>query len=265
MSMQSQIEHGEWYEVSANHGETHWVPADVVAGLEYIHVEAGKVDGATLVAKLQPFVEGTIDEDDGAAVVQTKRGWGARLHMPGCLDSTEWTVFDTEQEAIDYMVENYDLPQCELCRELLADDPDPDHVLDSHCDTCKGNDYKHPIHGDAVRVARFRYASEGVATLILWDGNGRDDAGRYRIEFRLLWERVGQPIETIFDVADGPFHGHVSVDGDKAVVGVMGFLTLRPGDTDADYFDKYTTAQFNWAETYAETISIEVMDRFGED
>jgi len=36
------------------------------------------------------------------------------------------------------------------------------------------------------------------------------------------------------------------------------FLTLQPGDTDAEYFDAYTDAQIDWRDTYAEDLSAEV-------
>jgi hypothetical protein len=262
--MQAQIEHGEWYEVSSNHGETTWVPADVV-GLEFGHVEAGKIDGATLVEKLKPFVEGTIDEDDGAAVVQAKRGYGARTSAPGYLDCTDWCVFDTEQQAIDYLAENYDAQVCGLCRDLMSADLDVEDAPE-FCESCQENRaaWTHSTYGEPVRVARFRpyTGDQGEGTLILWDGNARDEAGRYCVQFRLLWSTMPEPL---FDVDAGPFHGHVSVDGDKAIVGVMGFLCLKPGDTDPDYFDKYTPAQLEWAETHAESVSCEVMARYGED
>ena len=35
------------------------------------------------------------------------KGYGARLSAPGYLDCTEWTVFDTKQEAETYLDENY--------------------------------------------------------------------------------------------------------------------------------------------------------------
>ena len=34
-------------------------------------------------------------------------GYGARLSAAGYIDCTDWTVFDTEQEAIDYLAETY--------------------------------------------------------------------------------------------------------------------------------------------------------------
>ncbi len=45
----------------------------------------------------------------------------------------------------------------------------------------------------------------------------------------------------------------------------MGFLTLRPGDTDQEYFDGYTDNQLQYADEHAETLSCEVCSRFGEN
>ncbi len=35
------------------------------------------------------------------------QGYGARLSAPGYLDCTEWTVFDTPEEAQAYLDENF--------------------------------------------------------------------------------------------------------------------------------------------------------------
>ncbi len=45
-------------------------------------------------------------------------------------------------------------------------------------------------------------------------------------------------------------------DLDGAARAALGFLTLRPGDTDADYFDGYTPAQEAWRDEHAETLSM---------
>lgn len=59
--------------------------------------------------------------------------------------------------------------------------------------------------------------------------------------------------------------GMGSCDDDNAsIAGLMGFLTLRPGDTDPEYFEKYTDAQIAFCENHAETLSAEVSFRFGE-
>ena len=42
-------------------------------------------------------------------------GYGARLSMPGYMDCIEWSVFDTAQEAAQYLLDTYydlDTPVC---------------------------------------------------------------------------------------------------------------------------------------------------------
>lgn len=39
---------------------------------------------------------------------ETVQGYGARLSAPGYLDCTEWTVFETPEEAEAYLAEMYD-------------------------------------------------------------------------------------------------------------------------------------------------------------
>jgi len=66
----------------------------------------------------------------------------------------------------------------------------------------------------------------------------------------------------IFSGADYGCPTHQAIDSDHCVEGIMGFLTLRPGDTDSDYFAGYTPEQVEFAETHAEALSLEVMNRF---
>jgi hypothetical protein len=53
------------------------------------------------IAEIQPYVEGTPQSWENI------KGCGARLSAPGYLDCTEWTVFDTEDEAREYLEEMY--------------------------------------------------------------------------------------------------------------------------------------------------------------
>ena len=55
-----------------------------------------------------------------------------------------------------------------------------------------------------------------------------------------------------------------AIDSDDAVASLLCFLTLRPGDTDSDYFASYTPDQMDFATKYAEALSIAAYDRFGE-
>lgn len=51
-----------------------------------------------------------------------------------------------------------------------------------------------------------------------------------------------------------------AIDSDACVRGLLGFLTLRLGDTDADYFDNYTDVQRGFAATDAEALSMWALD-----
>ena len=59
---------------------------------------------------------------------------------------------------------------------------------------------------------------------------------------------------TIFRGADfgsSPMH---AVDSPETRKALMGFLCLRPGDTDREYFDDYTEVQWDFANLHAETL-----------
>jgi len=63
------------------------------------------------------------------------------------------------------------------------------------------------------------------------------------------------------DYGCSPLH---AIDSDASVKGLMNFLTLRPGDTDWEYFSTYTPGQIAYCSNHAEALSMAVMDRFGE-
>jgi hypothetical protein len=47
-----------------------------------------------------------------------------------------------------------------------------------------------------------------------------------------------------------------AIDSDAAAFTLLGFLTLKPGDTDREHFDDYTPAQLEWCQSAeAERIS----------
>ena len=52
---------------------------------------------------------------------------------------------------------------------------------------------------------------------------------------------------------------------DRVVTALMGFLTLKPGDTDDDYFKDYTAKQLAFATEHGEAVYVDVVERFGED
>lgn len=84
--MQPQIQLDTWLEVEDEYEGTYFIPRDL----------AETIQGTLRINK-----------------------WGARLSAPGYLDCTEWNIFDTWEEARDYLVETYyDDPESEIPEEL---------------------------------------------------------------------------------------------------------------------------------------------------
>ena len=125
--MRPEVWRGDAWEVSANQGETHIVPTDVL-GKCGLHVH----NTGLTVADLADYVDGTIDTDnDGNPVAELRVGiWFARLSAPGYMDATDCAIFDTEEEAREYLAETYgddiELDEEEETPEdedIYADDP----------------------------------------------------------------------------------------------------------------------------------------------
>lgn len=81
--MEPEIEQGWWYIVETNNG-TEYIPTDVMSEEEIIK-------------------EYGVDPED----IEEMEGWGARLSAPGYMDATDWVVFDTEEEAMEYLLDTY--------------------------------------------------------------------------------------------------------------------------------------------------------------
>jgi hypothetical protein len=77
-----------------------WWRVETSVGTEFLSVD--------LIGK-EPAVSGAL-EDYCEGKVQTWeliKGFGARLSAPGYMDCTEWAVFETEEEAEQYLEDNY--------------------------------------------------------------------------------------------------------------------------------------------------------------
>ena len=78
----------KWYEIDTSHG---------IEFLEFSYI--GQVQDK---AELQKYIEAP--EIYSFEIIT---GMGARLSAPGYLDCTPWTVFDSEEKAIEYLDEYY--------------------------------------------------------------------------------------------------------------------------------------------------------------
>lgn len=90
----------------------------------------------------------------------------------------------------------------------------------------------------------------GTYRLNLYDTGARDWRGQTKLAY--CFRHSGKIIFEGSDFAGSPMHAD---DSNETVAALLGFLSLRPGDTDADYFDKYTPEQLAWADANGEDLS----------
>lgn len=95
-----------------------------------------------------------------------------------------------------------------------------------------------------------------------------DSRGQTRIAYTLKCkapESGRKPYTVLFmgdDYSGSPMHAD---DSDATVAGLLSFLSCKPGDTDAEYFEGYTTAQRAWAESHAEYLGYAASSRFDRE
>lgn len=129
--------------------------------------------------------------------------------------------------------------------------------------------FESPVRGagecELARTLRFRDYAYSFS-LAMWHTGLFDSRGSERMGYRVRClrsrdtsfkgDRVFQPGQVIFQGED--FHGsplHAS-DSDRTLGSLVGFLSLRPGDTDAEYFESYTDLQLAFADCFGEELSL---------
>jgi hypothetical protein len=85
--------------------------------------------------------------------------------------------------------------------------------------------------------------------LKLYDINRRDSLGKSVLAYEFAQD--GRIIFEGSDFDPSPLH---AIDDDDTVVALLSFISLRPGDTDAEYFDNYTPEQIDWRDEHAEEL-----------
>ena len=112
---------------------------------------------------------------------------------------------------------------------------------------------------DRIRLVRFRPYLNGhgpTFSLELYDVRSLERIGY------TLRQHQRRKTTVIFDGSDfRPAPGH-AWDSDETVRALMTFLTLRPGDTDAEYFSDYTPEQIEFRDMHAEALAACVVARF---
>lgn len=80
--------------------------------------------------------------------------------------------------------------------------------------------------------------------LVLWDTGRRDGRGQTRLGYELSQPGGWKTLFSGEDFAGSPMHADDSLE---TVQALLTFLTLRPGDTDREYFEGYAPHQLEWA------------------
>jgi hypothetical protein len=102
--MKPEIYEGDAYEVETSNG-TEIVPADLVG---HIGLKAGEsIDDddprfADAVESMHDYLEGS-----NATEITMKHGWLGRYQAPGYMDATEWSIYDSKEEAEKELQEMY--------------------------------------------------------------------------------------------------------------------------------------------------------------
>jgi hypothetical protein len=85
----------------------------------------------------------------------------------------------------------------------------------------------------------------------LWDTYRTDEYHKSILAYE--FSDNGRVIFEGEDFACSPMH---AIDSDECIAGLLAFLSLRPGDTDREYFDSYTPEQMAWCEDRAEELGM---------
>jgi len=120
---------------------------------------------------------------------------------------------------------------------------------------------------DLIRTVIFRPYLKGQGPtfrLSLYDIGLRRTDGKEAVGYKFTMKLLAGKSVTVFEGSDigcSPLH---AIDSDATVKSVMTFITLRPGDTDAEYFQDYNAEQRAFVEDHAESLDCAVFSRFGE-
>ena len=103
--MQRQITNKQsWVQVETTHGTVSLPAYDLGLNIRDSQTATHPLTSKQreeIISQLSEYCEGTVQE------WETIQGYGARLSAPGYMDCTEWSVFDTVEEAQEYLDEYY--------------------------------------------------------------------------------------------------------------------------------------------------------------
>jgi hypothetical protein len=118
-------------------------------------------------------------------------------------------------------------------------------------------DETNPIYEPESGCEYLRTWEEGDFKLIIWDTNRKHHEGAPQWAIAYEFYHKGKLIFQAADFGCSPMH---AVDSDKCVGGILTFLSLRPGDTDKEYFKDYTPEQMEFAVSHGEELGMYAME-----
>jgi hypothetical protein len=102
------------------------------------------------------------------------------------------------------------------------------------------------------------YIDQSISfTLMTYDAYRTDRMGKSILRYALIDDKTGNTIFQGEDFACSPMN---AIDSDESLRALLSFLTLRPGDTDAEYFENYTQSQLDFANEHGEILSMYAME-----
>ena len=103
-----------------------------------------------------------------------------------------------------------------------------------------------------------RICPETAAIIELWNTYKRKGSRLY------LYYRLTHENKVIFEGDDFSPSPLDDIDSDATFGSILGFLSLRKGGADDDYFKDYTEMQMEWVDQYAELVDLYAMELSGE-
>lgn len=85
---------------------TRWIEADTSEGTQFIEFDVvftsqNQKTSNPSYSDIKDYL--TVSSKDDVYGISILDGYGARLSMPGYMDCTEWSVYDTEKEANEHL------------------------------------------------------------------------------------------------------------------------------------------------------------------
>jgi hypothetical protein len=105
------------------------------------------------------------------------------------------------------------------------------------------------------RLTWLRTANHADFRVDLWDTGDRPPGGHVELAYRLCVADGARWVLVFSGEGFGAPPAH-DLDSDAVLAAIVGFFSLRPGDTDADYFDRYTRSQLAFAEECGEELAL---------